>query len=231
MTTPPDVLLYDTTLRDGLGMEGIVALRRGQADASCSKLDELGVHYIEGGYPGSNPKDAEFFERARDAQAAARAARRLRLDAPRRRRRRDGRRAARRAATPRRPSSRSSASRPPSQVRDVLETTEEENLAMIADSVRFLSDAAAARSSSTPSTSSTASSPTPTTRSPRLRAAAEAGAEPVALCDTNGGTMPDAHRARRGRGRRGGAVRGGHPLPQRRRAGGREHAARRCRRA
>ncbi|MEX2372163.1 MAG: hypothetical protein WD800_00015, partial [Dehalococcoidia bacterium] len=56
--------LYDTTLRDGLGMEGL-SLSLEDKLLIIQKLDELGVHYIEGGYPGSNPKDAEFFERAK----------------------------------------------------------------------------------------------------------------------------------------------------------------------
>ena len=63
MTTPP-IWLYDTTLRDGSQGEGV--------NFSCEdklrisrKLDELGVHYIEGGWPGSNPKDIEYYERAR----------------------------------------------------------------------------------------------------------------------------------------------------------------------
>ncbi|MEZ4768537.1 MAG: citramalate synthase [Caldilineales bacterium] len=62
-TTQPPMWLYDTTLRDGTQGEGI--------SFSCEdklriarKLDELGVHYVEGGWPGSNPKDIEFFQRA-----------------------------------------------------------------------------------------------------------------------------------------------------------------------
>ena len=56
--------LYDTTLRDGTQMEGI-SLSVEDKLKIARKLDELGVHYIEGGWPGSNPKDAEFFARAR----------------------------------------------------------------------------------------------------------------------------------------------------------------------
>ena len=58
------VELYDTTLRDGTQMEGI-SLSVEDKLKIARKLDELGVHYIEGGWPGSNPKDAEFFVRAR----------------------------------------------------------------------------------------------------------------------------------------------------------------------
>ena len=55
--------LYDTTLRDGAQREGI-SLSLGDKVKIACKLDELGIDYIEGGWPGSNPKDAEFFKRA-----------------------------------------------------------------------------------------------------------------------------------------------------------------------
>ncbi len=60
MTT--QILLYDTTLRDGTQGEG-VSLSCNDKLKIARKLDEFGVHYIEGGWPGSNPKDAEFFAR------------------------------------------------------------------------------------------------------------------------------------------------------------------------
>ena len=56
------VLLYDTTLRDGTQGEGI-SLSCNDKLKIAQKLDAFGVHYIEGGWPGSNPKDAEFFAR------------------------------------------------------------------------------------------------------------------------------------------------------------------------
>src|SRR5512139_1806896 len=59
------VQIYDTTLRDGTQREGI-SLSCADKLRIARKLDELGVTFIEGGWPGSNPKDAEFFERARD---------------------------------------------------------------------------------------------------------------------------------------------------------------------
>ncbi|HMG32580.1 MAG TPA: citramalate synthase [Blastocatellia bacterium] len=58
------VSIYDTTLRDGTQGEG-VAFSVEDKLAVARKLDELGVDYIEGGWPGSNPRDAEFFTRAR----------------------------------------------------------------------------------------------------------------------------------------------------------------------
>ncbi len=57
--------VYDTTLRDGTQREGI-SLSCEDKLRIARKLDELGVAFIEGGWPGSNPKDAEFFDRARD---------------------------------------------------------------------------------------------------------------------------------------------------------------------
>jgi len=58
------VEIYDTTLRDGAQLEGI-SLTVDDKLRIAEQLDRLGVHYIEGGWPGANPKDVEFFERAR----------------------------------------------------------------------------------------------------------------------------------------------------------------------
>ena len=57
------VQLYDTTLRDGAQSEGISFSVVDKLNIA-RKLDELGIHFIEGGWPGSNPKDVEFFDRA-----------------------------------------------------------------------------------------------------------------------------------------------------------------------
>ena len=60
----PEIEIYDTTLRDGSQGEGInfsVADKLRIAE----RLDAFGVHYIEGGWPGSNPKDIEFFQQVR----------------------------------------------------------------------------------------------------------------------------------------------------------------------
>ncbi|NQX68133.1 citramalate synthase [Paenibacillus alba] len=62
---PTSVKIFDTTLRDGTQGEGI-SLSVEDKIKIARKLDELGVHYIEGGWPGSNSKDIEFFERARE---------------------------------------------------------------------------------------------------------------------------------------------------------------------
>jgi 2-isopropylmalate synthase len=58
------IQIYDTTLRDGTQREGI-SLSCADKLRIARKLDEMGVAFIEGGWPGSNPKDIEFFERAR----------------------------------------------------------------------------------------------------------------------------------------------------------------------
>ena len=58
------VELYDTTLRDGAQTQGI-SFSVTDKVRICEKLDGLGVHYIEGGWPGANPKDIEFFKRAK----------------------------------------------------------------------------------------------------------------------------------------------------------------------
>ena len=61
--TPATVEIFDTTLRDGLQVEGVSATVEDKLRIA-EQLDHLGVHFIEGGWPGANPKDIEFFERA-----------------------------------------------------------------------------------------------------------------------------------------------------------------------
>ena len=55
------VYLYDTTLRDGAQMEGISYSVEDKLHIA-RKLDDLGIHYIEAGWPAANPKDIEFVE-------------------------------------------------------------------------------------------------------------------------------------------------------------------------
>ncbi|MER2529786.1 MAG: citramalate synthase, partial [Candidatus Competibacter denitrificans] len=61
------IQIYDTTLRDGTQGEGFTLSAQDKLRVA-RRLDELGIAFIEGGWPGSNPKDAEFFERARDLE-------------------------------------------------------------------------------------------------------------------------------------------------------------------
>src|SRR5436853_7882449 len=60
---PEAVEIYDTTLRDGSQQEGL-SLTVDDKLRVAEQLDHLGVQYIEGGWPGANPKDEEFFQRA-----------------------------------------------------------------------------------------------------------------------------------------------------------------------
>src|SRR6516162_3357678 len=62
--TPAAVEIFDTTLRDGAQVEG-VSLTVDDKLRIAEQLDHLGVHFIEGGWPGANPKDEEFCRRAR----------------------------------------------------------------------------------------------------------------------------------------------------------------------
>ena len=62
--TKKDLYLYDTTMRDGAQTEGI-SLSVGDKLLILAKLDELAVPYIEGGWPASNPKEMDFFLKAK----------------------------------------------------------------------------------------------------------------------------------------------------------------------
>ena len=55
------IVLYDTTLRDGAQTEG-VSFSTEDKLRIAQRIDDYGIHYIEGGFPGSNPKDREFFD-------------------------------------------------------------------------------------------------------------------------------------------------------------------------
>ena len=74
------IFTFDTTLRDGTQGEA-VSFSVDDKLLIAQKLDELGIDYIEGGWPGSNPKDKEFFSRRRRTEAQARQADGLRLHA------------------------------------------------------------------------------------------------------------------------------------------------------
>ena len=74
-----NIQLFDTTLRDGTQSEGL-SLSVEDKLKIARLLDGFGIHYIEGGYPGSNPKDVEFFQRAKSLDLQARQADRVRHD-------------------------------------------------------------------------------------------------------------------------------------------------------
>ena len=186
---PQGVRLYDTTLRDGLGMEGL-SLSVEDKIAIARRLDEIGVDYVEGGYPGSNPKDAEFFARMRETPlrnaklVAFGSTRRVGGDAA-------SDPALRAVLESETPAVTLVGKSSAVQVREVLETTEEENLAMIADSVRLLVEQGREVIFDAEHFFD-GYADDPRYAIATLRAAAGAGAGAVALCDTNGGSMPGA---------------------------------------
>jgi 2-isopropylmalate synthase len=181
------VAIYDTTLRDGTQAEGI-SLSVDDKLAIAHRLDELGFDYVEGGWPGSNPKDERFF--AAMTEQPLQQARLTAFGSTRRRGVRAEEDAQLRllleAATP---TVALVAKSWDFHVRVVLKTSLEENLAMIADSVRFLKDEGREvmldaehffdgyRAN-------------PEYALEALRAAADAGADWLVLCDTNGGSLP-----------------------------------------
>ena len=182
------VQLYDTTLRDGAQSEGISFSVVDKLHIA-QKLDELGIHYIEGGWPGSNPKDTEFFHKAKSlsltnsvlvafgstrypgAKAEADANLLALVNA------------GVRVVTIVGKSSEL-------QVTQVLETTLDENLSMIADSVRYLkAKGLTVFFDAEHFFDGFKANPAYALRT--LEAAAEAGADCLVLCDTNGGALPD----------------------------------------
>jgi 2-isopropylmalate synthase len=183
----PEVEIYDTTLRDGTQGHGIsfsVADKLRIAD----RLDAFGVHYIEGGWPGSNPKDIEFF-----AEARHRTFKNARLAAFG-----STRRKGISAAADEQVQLLIAAGTPvvtifgktsPLHVREVLQTTLDENLAMIADTVRFLKERGAFVVYDAEHCFDGFKEDTPYALA-TLHAAEAAGADVITLCDTNGGSLP-----------------------------------------
>ena len=181
------IFLYDTTLRDGTQREGI-SLSLEDKLKIARRLDDLGVHYIEGGWPGSNPKDVEFFRRApglglKHAKVTAFGSTRRKNSRPEH----DANiRALLEANTPVVTIVGKSWEL---HVSDVLETSMEENLAMIADSVAYckgqgreiIYDAEHFFDGYKDD---------PEYALATLQTAFQAGADSVVLCDTNGGSLP-----------------------------------------
>jgi len=187
MPSAERIRIYDTTLRDGTQREGI-SLSAEDKVRLALRLDEFGIDFIEGGWPGSNPKDVEFFQRAKDidwkhASIASFGS-------------------TRRAGT--------AVEADPNilalldaetpictlvgktwdlHVREVLRTTLEENLAMIADSTAYLkSQGRRVFYDAEHFFDGYYGDPEYSLKT--LTAARDAGAEVLVLCDTNGGTMP-----------------------------------------
>jgi len=181
------IQIYDTTLRDGTQSEGF-NLSASDKIRIAKRLDDLGVAFIEGGWPGSNPKDVEFFERARELEwknakitafgSTCRVKGSVEDDAN-----------LKALLDSQAPVCTIFGKTWTLHVKEVLQTTLEENLRIIEQSVRYVCSqerrviydaehffdgykAEAAYALET------------------LRAAVRGGAETLVLCDTNGGTMP-----------------------------------------
>ena len=179
--------LYDTTLRDGAQKEGISFSVVDKLNIA-RKLDELGIQFIEGGWPGSNPKDAEFFRRAKglslqSAELVAFGSTRqagVRVED-------DANLNALAEVGVKTVTIVGKASEP--QVLRVLETSLEENLKMISDSIRYLKGSGlSVFFDAEHFFDGFKSNPDYALRC--LEAAAEAGASCLVLCDTNGGVLP-----------------------------------------
>ncbi len=182
------VQLYDTTLRDGAQREGVSFSVVDKLNIT-KKLDELGIHFIEGGWPGSNPKDIEFFDKAKSlslSHAILVAFGSTRY--PKTKAEDDANLLALASAGVKAATLVAKSS--DLQVTQVLETTLEENLNMIADSVRYLkAKGLTVFLDAEHFFDGFKNDPDYSLRC--LTAAAEAGADCLVLCDTNGGTLPD----------------------------------------
>jgi 2-isopropylmalate synthase len=184
----PEVEIYDTTLRDGSQGEGInfsVADKLRIAE----RIDAFGIHYIEGGFPGANPKDIEFFE-----QAKRKKFKRARLAAFGATRRKHARVEAdeqvRLLLEAETPVVTIVGKTWLLHVKEVLRTTPEDNLAMIGDTVRYLKDHGKFVIYDAEH-SFDGFSDEPDYALATWQAAEKAGADFVVLCDTNGGRLPN----------------------------------------
>jgi 2-isopropylmalate synthase len=184
----PDFHVYDTTLRDGAQQEGL-ALSVSDKMAIAGYLDELGVGFIEGGWPGAIPRDTEFFARAaRDLRlhnavlAAFGATRRPHVAV-------ESDPQVRALLDSQAPVVTLVAKSHARHVESALRTTLDENLAMVRDTVRFLT-AEGRRVMLDAEHFFDGYRDDPRYALEVVRAAAEQGAEVVTLCDTNGGMLP-----------------------------------------
>ncbi|MGD9721080.1 MAG: citramalate synthase [Pirellulales bacterium] len=182
------VQIYDTTLRDGAQGEGVNFSLQDKL-LITQRLDDLGFDFIEGGFPASNEKDAQYFQRVAELPlqhikvCAFGMTRRRGISAAED----PGIRALLEAHTP---VITLVGKTSDFHVREVLRTTLEENLAMIAESVRHLCEAGREVIYDAEHFFDGWKS-NPEYALATVRAAAEAGASLVVMCDTNGGTMPE----------------------------------------
>lgn len=180
--------IYDTTLRDGAQAEGVSFSAVAKVQIA-RRLDEFGIAYIEGGFAASNPKDMEFFRLIKSVPlknakiAAFGSTRRANISAKEDK----GLAALIEADTP------VCAIFGKSwmlHVTEVLQTTPEENLAMIADSIRFLKEHGKEVIYDAEHFYD-GYKDNPKYAMATLKAAADAGADCLVLCETNGGSLPE----------------------------------------
>lgn len=184
----PEVEIYDTTLRDGSQGEGINFSVMDKLRIA-ERLDNFGIHFIEGGWPGSNPKDIEFF-----AEAKRRKFKNARLAAFGSTRRKgvavEDDEQVRLLLQAETPVVTIYGKTWLLHVKDVLRTTPDENLEMISDTIRFLKDNGkfvvydAEHGFDGYKDDVEYALAT-------YKAAEKAGADIVVLCDTNGGCLPN----------------------------------------
>jgi 2-isopropylmalate synthase len=183
----PHVEIYDTTLRDGAQAEGINFSAQDKLRIA-EKLDAFGVHYIEGGWPGSNPKDMEFFQQAarrrwKHAQIAAFSMTRRKGIAVEND---DLMRLILEAKTP---VVTIVGKTWLLHVTEVLRAKPEENLGMIGDTIRYLKDHGK-QVIYDAEHSFDGFADEPEYALATWQAAEKAGADCIVLCDTNGGRLP-----------------------------------------
>jgi 2-isopropylmalate synthase len=183
----PKVILYDTTLRDGTQGEDFSLTLEDKIRVAL-KLDELGIHYIEGGWPEANPKDTQFFEEIRNYNlknsivTAFGSTHHKDVSAENDKNLNALIKAKTRAVT-------IFGKSWTLHVKDALNTTLERNIALIRDSVAYLKQ-------NVPEVIYDAEhffdgfKDNPEYALATLRAAKDAGADVLVLCDTNGGSLP-----------------------------------------
>ncbi|MFA6170534.1 MAG: citramalate synthase [Candidatus Margulisiibacteriota bacterium] len=180
------VKLFDTTLRDGAQTEGISFSLEDKIKIT-RLLDEFGVHYIEGGWPGSNPKDIEYFQKMKSIKLKQ--AKLVAFSSTRR--------AGIKVEDDKNIATLIAAETPAVSifgkswdfhVTDALKTTLEENLAMISDTIAYLKKAGREVIYDAEHFFDGYKA-NPEYALKCLQTAAEAGADILCLCDTNGGTL------------------------------------------